>query len=338
MYDTLVSVVNTGRKILDNDTEELILTLKIELEKQAYIDRVTSFYYDRMEKVRRRIASGYKCLRPLQKSLKAIKKHREEGIEKDFFLELNDVLLKKLFFDDCIYCNSTRLGQDQDIRYLAADVCHVDQDFNGYLKLELVLPQKEQRRKLFTTQSIVKSLQSFTYYYYLAGSGAKRAVDYLLGKYAKQEPVPCDYDEHFCDGEWIILNKLQKPHKGAFALSAVARVITEEYCDNESIDISRLNSTLFDERKEGLLGKLAFDTELTHAVLSNNNVELSVDIKHRSDKFNGEIKIRRNDTFCPLYLAFDYNINGFGDFLYYGNFLRDYWPSSTNEYLEEDEE
>lgn len=335
MYEPFVSVVNTSRRIVEKNQEEFNLTLKIELEKQRYVENILSFYHKRNENIRNIIKEGVKNLKPLRKSIV-----NEIGLyykitEEIFFVELKDMFLKKLFNDPFLCCDSMNQGMNQDIKFMEVNVSEIKHNFRGYSKLELVLPKKKMKSSLFGNKMIVESLPNLTYYYYLSGIGLRHTIETLIQSYAKQAPVPVSFDKNFVDSEWIILDKLRKSSDSGFEIQTIGKVITEEYGGESDVDIQQLNFILFDDKKEGLLGKLAFDNGITHEVKSNNSNELFVEVKSRANKFRGQIKIERNDLYLPMYLSFNYVIEGTGDILHYDKFLREYWPSTSCEELED---
>jgi len=187
------------------------------------------------------------------------------------------------------------------------------------------------RSGLFGQRLVTAFTPNITYDYCVSASGTKHNIDMLLQQYAKQVPVPRELRRNFVNGERIILNVLKKTSNSDFEIQTIGKVLAEEYGMDSDAMIEEMNDLLFKEKKEGLLGKLAFDVDLTHEITSNNHDELCIKVENRKREFDGQIMLKRKDIYLPLYLAFEYRITGRGQKSHYERFLEDYWPSAQVE-------
>lgn len=321
-FQPSIGIAGTMRRVINADNEEYTLKSKIEIEKERYSYVVSDYLSKRKMKIEKLLFDGITGLKPLKK---AIEEHYLKFIkspEIEFWHELKNTLLKRVLKDT--HLEMYKADETDGILELAVN--HKKVAFKGSLRLEIMLPTIERVSGFFGEREVIKSLPNLTYFYSVSGRGCRSAVDEIIVKYAKQPPIPMPIRNQFFDSEQIMISDLTKQNGEDFQLKCTGRLITEDSA-KKNYTFQQLNDIVFEEKKENLLKKLAFDTDLVYEIVNNDASELYATVECRDGRLKGEIKIEKNETFLPIYLAYDFSIKCEGDFNAFNLFLRDYWPA-----------
>ena len=295
-----VEVLHTKRERA-NDKEKFLLELKVSVSKEEYLEKVKEFY-----------DSFWDDPTVTRKEKQSYQKNPEEK----FWEELKDVFLKQLLelenFEVEVKEKDSEEGKVLEAKILKE--LEKERVFEGYFSLIFFMPKTEIKKTLFGKKKIITALPNFVFIYSLEGEGNSEEISMIIER-SKNLPVPNYLKDTFSNRERVILDVLKK--KKEFMIATRVKVIPKYF----SFD----NKKLFNEKKQGLLAKLAF-SDLMHKRIEESERHIILEIEDKRKNFDATIFLAQNDSYLPVFLCFDYKIKGKGQ--NYEAFLKDYWPSS----------
>ncbi|MEM4153087.1 MAG: hypothetical protein QXK80_03165 [Candidatus Pacearchaeota archaeon] len=315
MLDYRIEVENTKSTINEINKEDFELTFKISLPKQNYLSNIKKFFETRKEN------------NPfLKKSCSEEIKKYEKCVEEKYFEEVKDVLLQRLILSDFYIELKEEFDEEKNEKNLLVNIKR--ENFDSFFKLSFLMPRIETKKSIFGSSIKKVSLPDLIYYYTLSGTGDPTAVDKIKDEYAREVPIAKEFKNYFINGEWIKIKDVQLTEEN-FKIEVVGKIMFEIYYSEQlkqkSPNLSDLNALLFEEKKQSLLTKLAFDNNLSHKVEIRKN-EMETIVKSRNKDFEAKIILAPNADFLPLFLSFYYSIHGNGKNFH--TFLKEYWPST----------